>query len=98
MSDTAIPVAEAAKDFLRLLDWVERKHESAILVREGRPVATLSPLPSPALTCAALADRWPTLDKLPPEEAKAFADDLERARASLPPLSPAWDWSSTPRS
>jgi len=91
MSETAVPVAEAAKDFLRLLDWVETKHESAILVREGRPVATLSPLPSPALTCAELADRWPKLDKLPPDEAGAFADDLEHARANLPPLKPAWD-------
>jgi antitoxin (DNA-binding transcriptional repressor) of toxin-antitoxin stability system len=91
MSETAVPVAEAAKDFLRLLDWVERQHESAILVREGRPVATLSPLPSAALNCAELADRWPNLDKLPPDEARAFADDLEQARANLPPLKPAWD-------
>ena len=91
MSETAVPVAEAAKDFLRLLDWVERQHESAILVREGRPVATLSPLPSAALTCAELADRWPKLHKLPPDEANAFADDLEHARASLPPLKAAWD-------
>lgn len=91
MSETAIPVAEAAKDFLRLLDWVERQRESAILVREGRPVATLSPLPSAALTCAELADRWPKLDKLSSDEANAFADDLEHARASLPPLKPAWD-------
>ncbi len=86
-----VPVAEAAKDFLRLLDWVERQHESAVLVREGRPVATLSPLPSAALTCGELADRWPKLERLPSDEAKAFADDLEHARASLPPLTPAWD-------
>ena len=91
MSETAVPVAEAAKDFLRLLDRVERRHESAILVREGRPVATLSPLPSAALTCAELANRWPKLDKLPPDEANAFADDLEHARARLPPFKPAWD-------
>ncbi len=91
MSETTIPVAEAAKDFLRVLDWGERRHEPAILVREGRPVATLNPLPSAALTCAELADRWPKLDTLSPDEANAFADDLEHARASLPPLKPAWD-------
>jgi hypothetical protein len=44
-----------------------------------------------ALTCAELAERWPKLDKLSPDEANAFADDLEHARASLPPLKPAWD-------
>jgi len=33
----------------------------------------------------------PALDKLPPDEATAFADDVEHARANLPPLKPAWD-------
>jgi len=91
MSETTIPVAEAAKDFLRVLERVERKCEPAILVRDGQRVATLSPLPAPALTCAELADRWPNLERLAPDEASAFADDIERARASLPPVRPAWD-------
>ena len=91
MSETAISVAEAAKDFLRVLDRVERRRESAILVREGKPVATLCPLPSPALTSAELAERWSKLDKLPPDEASAFADDIEAARRNLPPLKSAWD-------
>jgi antitoxin (DNA-binding transcriptional repressor) of toxin-antitoxin stability system len=89
MSETAIPVAEAARDFLRLLDLVERKRESAILLREGRPVATLSPIAT-TLNCAELAERWPQLEKLSPDEANDFADDVERARANLPPLKPAW--------
>jgi antitoxin (DNA-binding transcriptional repressor) of toxin-antitoxin stability system len=91
MSEVAIPVAEAAKDFLRVLESVERNREPAILVRDGRPVATLSPLPGAAMTCAELAERWPGLQKLSAEEGNAFADDIERARTSLPPLKPAWD-------
>jgi antitoxin (DNA-binding transcriptional repressor) of toxin-antitoxin stability system len=91
MSETTIPVAEAAKDFLRVLDAVERKGETAILVRDGKRVATLSPMPAPALTCAELADRWPNLERLATDEATAFADDIEQARASLPPIPPAWD-------
>lgn len=90
-SEIAIPVAEAAKDFLKLLDRIERGHESAVLMREGKPVATLSPVPGPALTGAELAERWSKLDKLPPEEAQAFADDIESARNHLPPLRSAWD-------
>jgi antitoxin (DNA-binding transcriptional repressor) of toxin-antitoxin stability system len=90
-SETTVPVAEAAKDFLKLLDRVERAHESAVLVREGKPVATLNPVPGPALTGAELAERWSKLDKLPPDEANAFADDLESARRNLPPLKSAWD-------
>jgi antitoxin (DNA-binding transcriptional repressor) of toxin-antitoxin stability system len=79
-------LAEAAKDFLGLLASVEREHESAVLVREGRPVATLNPLPTAAITCAELAERWPKLEKSPPDEADAFADDVEKARSKLPPL------------
>ena len=47
--------------------------------------------PSAALTCGELADRWPQLEKLPLEEANAFADDVEQARANLPSLQPSWD-------
>ncbi len=90
MSKTAIPVAEAARDFLRVLDRVERGGETAVLVREGRPVATLSPIASAALTCAELAERWPKLEKLPADEGTIFADDLDQSRANLLPLSSAW--------
>jgi antitoxin (DNA-binding transcriptional repressor) of toxin-antitoxin stability system len=90
MSETAIPVAEAARDFLQVLDRVERGGEPAVLIREGRPVATLSPIPSAVLTCAELAERWPKLEKLAADEASAFADDVEHARANVPPLRSAW--------
>lgn len=42
-------------------------------------------------TCGELAERWSGLEKLPVEEANAFADDLERAHANLPSLKSAWD-------
>ena len=91
MSETAVSVAEAAKDFLGVLERVERRRESAVLMREGKPVATLSPLPNAAMTCAELAERWPKLEKLSPDEANSFADDLEDAHANPPPLRTAWD-------
>jgi hypothetical protein len=91
MSETAISVAEAAKDFLRVLDQVERERQPAVLMREGKPVATLNPFPGVAITCAELAKRWSKLEKLPPEEAVAFADDIEKARASLSPITSKWD-------
>jgi len=91
MSDTAIPVADAARDFLRVLDLVERKRETAVLIRDGKPVATINPIPEPAQNCRQLAERWSKLDRLPAEEARAFAEDLERSRANLPGHKPAWD-------
>jgi antitoxin (DNA-binding transcriptional repressor) of toxin-antitoxin stability system len=91
MNATAISATDAAKDFLRLLELVEDRGESAVILREGRPIATLSPMPRVAMTCTELAERWPQMERLSPDEANAFADDLENARATLPPLKPAWD-------
>jgi antitoxin (DNA-binding transcriptional repressor) of toxin-antitoxin stability system len=91
VSETVIPVAEAARDFLRLLEWVETRREPATLVRDGQPVARIVPLPRPAATCDELAERWDTIPSLPPEEGESFATDLEQARANLPSLKAAWD-------
>jgi len=91
MSEYAIPVSDAAKDFLRVLDFVTTRGEPATLVRDGYAVARLVPLHQPAATCHELAEQWPKLPKLAPEEAAAFADDVEQARAQLPRPKPAWD-------
>jgi antitoxin (DNA-binding transcriptional repressor) of toxin-antitoxin stability system len=91
MSETTIPVAEAARDFFRILEIVECGHQSAVLVRDGKPVATLNPILSPALTCEELAARWKKLEKLPADEAEAFADDIEQSRVTLLPVKPVWD-------
>ena len=98
MNETAISATDAAKDFLRLLELVEDRGESAVILREGRPIATLSPMPRVAMTCTELAERWPQMERLSPDEANAFADDLEEARATLPPPKSAWDRFWTPRS
>jgi hypothetical protein len=37
-------------------------------------------LPSAATRCTELEERWPSPEKVSPDEANAFADDLERAR------------------
>ncbi|HEY2081813.1 MAG TPA: hypothetical protein VGI88_03435, partial [Verrucomicrobiae bacterium] len=73
------------------LDLVEKQHQPAILVRDGKPVATLNPILSPASSCEDLASRWGKLEKLPADEAKAFADDVEQSRNTLPPVKPVWD-------
>jgi len=91
MRETTILSDDVAKDFLRVLERVERNGEAAVIMRDGKRVATLSPLPAPAMTCAELADRWPNLERLAANEANALADDIEHARDSLPPVRPAWD-------
>jgi hypothetical protein len=63
------------------------------LPASGRALLTLldSRAARPAQTCAELAESWGALEKLPADESGAFADDIEKARARLPLLKPAWD-------
>jgi hypothetical protein len=69
-----------------------RPSGSEILPAKARALLTiLNSNSSPALTCSELAARWASLEKLPPNDAAAFADDIERSRATLPPLKSAWD-------
>ena len=60
---------------------------------KARALLTLldSNVPATARTCGELAGNWSGFSRLPADEASAFADDLEQARANLPPLKPAWD-------
>ncbi|HEX9047674.1 MAG TPA: hypothetical protein VF988_11650 [Verrucomicrobiae bacterium] len=45
----------------------------------------------PVTTCGELSERWSCFEKLPVDEANAFANDIEQSRASLPPLKSLWD-------
>ena len=91
MSETVISVADAAKDFLSLLELVETKGQSAVLLRAGKRIATLTPVPQVAQNCVELAAHWLKLERLDPDDAEAFAADIELARATLPAPKTAWD-------
>jgi antitoxin (DNA-binding transcriptional repressor) of toxin-antitoxin stability system len=91
VGENAISVAEAAKDFLRVLERVESHGEVATIMRDGQPIARLVPLSRPAASCEELAERWKGMSKLPPDEAEAFARDLESVRTTVPPLKSRWD-------
>ncbi len=91
MSGTAISVTDAAHDFVKLVERVERRRESAVITREGRPIATLVPVDRPAATCEELAARLAAIPRLPPDEAEAFANDIEEGIRNLPPLKSPWD-------
>ena len=78
---------------VELEDGRVRPRGSETLPAKAHGLLTLldSSGPPAALTCGELADRWAGVEKLPLEEAHAFADDVEQARANLPPLKPSWD-------
>ncbi|MBM3841409.1 MAG: hypothetical protein FJ398_26360 [Verrucomicrobia bacterium] len=78
---------------VELEDGRVRPRGSETLPNKAHGLLTLldSSGPPAALTCGELADRWARLEKLPLEEARAFADDLDQARTNLPPLKATWD-------
>ena len=93
MSGTIISVTEAVRDFARVLERVENGRETAILMREGKKVAQIVPCPAglPSPDCEEMIRRWQNLDRLPPDEAEAFARDVEAIHARQPPLKSVWD-------
>ena len=75
----------------RVVNRVAYRHESFVLVRGGRPVAELRPVPS-GVRVADLAELCAALPRL--DDAGAFAADLNAARAELGTAEPADPWAS----
>lgn len=78
----AIPVDDAAQDFLGLRARAERTREPATLIRDGEPVGKLVPVPRRAATGVELADRWAKIPSFPVEAIEDSAAGLEQARAA----------------
>jgi antitoxin (DNA-binding transcriptional repressor) of toxin-antitoxin stability system len=84
-------VTEVARRFSEFVNRVALRGERFVLIRGGRPVAELAPVPA-SHTLGELADVLAALPRLTPDEAAAFEADLDAARAELgPPESPSWE-------
>jgi antitoxin (DNA-binding transcriptional repressor) of toxin-antitoxin stability system len=81
MNTTTLTIAEAARNLSAL---VRRGHRT-VLVEDGKPVAEIVPIETPAVanTCAELAKFFATYERMPLEEAELFARDIEEARRGL---------------
>ncbi|MBI4410797.1 MAG: type II toxin-antitoxin system Phd/YefM family antitoxin [Gemmatimonadetes bacterium] len=84
-------VTEVARNFARYLDRVAFHGEGFVLVRGGRPVAELRPVPT-GLRLAELPGLVQSLPRLSAEEAAAFERDWLAARGELP--APGTPWGS----
>ena len=86
-----LSVTEAARNFSDLVNRAFYRGESAILIRNGIPVARLVP-PEPSTAPAdGLARRWEALPHLSPADADRLAEELDEARRNLPPAVPRWE-------
>jgi hypothetical protein len=86
-----LTVTQVARGFADVINRVTYRRESFVLVRGGRAVAELRPVPA-GVRVADLADLHAALPRL--DDADAFAADLDAARAELATQEPADPWAS----
>lgn len=81
MTERYVSVTDAARGFSDLINRIRYRGESAVLVKNGSPVARVVPFIDDARSCTAagLADRLPGLE-LPADDAERFADELSEGR------------------
>ncbi|HET6361356.1 MAG TPA: hypothetical protein VFH11_04800 [Gemmatimonadota bacterium] len=79
---TSISVTDFVRDFSRYIHRVAFGRERFVLLKGGRPVAEVSPPPL-GRQLRELPQMMADLPHLSPEDAAAFAVDIETARAQL---------------
>jgi len=84
-------VTEAARNFSRVLDTVERKQEEVVLVRNHKQIARLIPEPAAQDALAVLGNLYRILDD---ETAEALSEAIDGSRqhenATLKALRNPW--------
>lgn len=86
---TVLSASEAASRFSDLLDQIQTRGESFLIVRDGRQVAQLSsPSEHPRRTFREVVERLLAARTGDP----GFADDLEDIQASQPPMEVKDPW------
>lgn len=86
-------VTEVLRNFADYINRVAYRGERFVLVRGGKPVAELSPVPS-GTRLGELPALLESLPRLSEAEAQDFADDLARARAELSTIAVRDQWES----
>lgn len=89
----AASVTDVIRNFADYVNRVAYRREHFILVRGGKAVAELSPVPA-GTRLGDLPGLLESLPRLSAEEAEAFAEDLERARSELEAHAPEDPWES----
>jgi antitoxin (DNA-binding transcriptional repressor) of toxin-antitoxin stability system len=90
MSERPVSITEAARELPELVEAARARHESTVLVKDGEAVARIVPFRR-GITGRELAEIWPTLTHLTPEDAERFEAELNEARRFLIPPTPKWE-------
>ncbi len=82
MAPKQITVAEAVRNFSKLVSRIHKQGGTTILVKGGKPMVKLSPAGRPK-TGRELAALWPKRPIMSPDEAASFERDLADSRSRL---------------
>jgi prevent-host-death family protein len=89
MKKAVITVTEAARNFADCVNRVRYQNTSFVLVKNGKPVAWLSPANEKACTGRELSEALENA-QLSSEEARAWHKDLLTSRRKLSPPGDKW--------
>jgi antitoxin (DNA-binding transcriptional repressor) of toxin-antitoxin stability system len=90
MSEAVVTVEDAAVRLAELVDHVSAKREATVILKAGRPVARIVPIPPPGEVSEDLIDslrRWRTQY---PESDEHLAEVIVEARRGVKPAHDAW--------
>ena len=85
-----ISVTEAARNFADLVNRAFYRGETTVLVKNGVPVAHISPGAPTGLPASEILRRWNAGPRLTESEVHAWERDIAGARAALPPVRDPW--------
>jgi prevent-host-death family protein len=91
VKELTLTVTEAARGFSDLINRVHYRGESAVLTKNGRPVARVVPTGPPPITGAELAKDWKQKPSLSLKNAETFARDIEGGRRFFKPYVSPWE-------
>lgn len=86
-----VSVTEAARNFADIVNRAYYRGETTILMRNGTAVAHIAPSAPFGLSAAEVRRRLKLRRRMSPENADAWARDVEEARKSIPPLRDPWE-------
>jgi prevent-host-death family protein len=89
MKETTISVTDAARNFADCVNRVRYQNATFVLVKNGTPVAQLSPAGRKVCSNRELTEVL-RRNRLSPENAKAWRADLRRAHKILKPPVDKW--------
>jgi antitoxin (DNA-binding transcriptional repressor) of toxin-antitoxin stability system len=89
MSSISITVTEASRNFADCVNRAHYQHQTFILLKNGVPVAQLSPMVKPECTARDLAAALAEVE-ISPAEARAWHRDLNAGLRKLKPPIDKW--------